>query len=80
MQQWHCYCMTMSNTIAYCHIEWLYLAANGCKTYLNLNLNLNTMKRVIVRQPTKSESAEQLAQNRGPGAGAYFFISMPTSE
>jgi hypothetical protein len=22
-------------------IQWLYLAANGCKTYLNLNLNLN---------------------------------------
>jgi hypothetical protein len=24
-----------------CHIQWLYLAAHGCKTYLNLNLNLN---------------------------------------
>jgi hypothetical protein len=22
-----------------CHIQWLYLAAHGCKTYLNLNLN-----------------------------------------
>jgi hypothetical protein len=22
---------TMSNTIAECHIQWLYLAANGCK-------------------------------------------------
>jgi hypothetical protein len=21
-----------------CHIQWLYLAAHGCKTYLNLNL------------------------------------------
>jgi hypothetical protein len=25
-----------------CHIQWLYLAAHGCKTYLNLNLNLIT--------------------------------------
>jgi hypothetical protein len=24
-----------------CHIQWLYLAAHGCKTYLNLNLNLS---------------------------------------
>jgi hypothetical protein len=23
-----------------CHIQWLYLAVHGCKTYLNLNLNL----------------------------------------
>jgi hypothetical protein len=23
-----------------CHIQWLYLAANGCRTYPNLNLNL----------------------------------------
>jgi hypothetical protein len=22
-----------------CHIQWLYLAVHGCKTYLNLNLN-----------------------------------------
>jgi hypothetical protein len=25
-----------------CHIQWLYLAAHGCKTYLNLNLNLHS--------------------------------------
>jgi hypothetical protein len=25
-----------------CHIQWLYLAAHGCKTYLNLNLNLSS--------------------------------------
>jgi hypothetical protein len=32
---------SVSNTIAYCATsEWLYLAANECKTYLNLNLNL----------------------------------------
>jgi hypothetical protein len=24
-----------------CHIQWLYLAVHGCKSYLNLNLNLN---------------------------------------
>jgi len=23
-----------------CHIQWLYLAEKGCKTNLNLNLNL----------------------------------------
>jgi hypothetical protein len=23
-----------------CHIQWLYLAVHGCKTYLNLNLNM----------------------------------------
>jgi hypothetical protein len=34
-----CCCMTMSNRYCFkCHIQWLYLAANGCKTYLNLNL------------------------------------------
>jgi hypothetical protein len=27
----------MLHAIAECHIQWLYLAANGCKTYLNLN-------------------------------------------
>jgi hypothetical protein len=26
--------------MAQCHIQWLYLAVHGCKTYLNLNLNL----------------------------------------
>jgi hypothetical protein len=31
-----------------CHIQWLYLAAHGCKTYLNLNLN---------RQPRYSTAA-----------------------
>jgi hypothetical protein len=25
-----------------CHIQWLYLAAHGCKTYLNLNLYVYT--------------------------------------
>jgi hypothetical protein len=25
--------------MAQCHIQWLYLAVHGCKTYLNLNLN-----------------------------------------
>jgi hypothetical protein len=25
---------------AQCHIQWLYVAVHGCKTYLNLNLNL----------------------------------------
>jgi hypothetical protein len=27
------------NAMAQCHIQWLYLAVHGCKTYLNLNLN-----------------------------------------
>jgi hypothetical protein len=27
--------------MAQCHIQWLYLAVHGCKTYLNLNLILN---------------------------------------
>jgi hypothetical protein len=26
--------------MAKCHIQWLYLAVHGCKTYLNRNLNL----------------------------------------
>jgi hypothetical protein len=29
--------------MAQCHIQWLYLAVHGCKTYLNLNLNLATV-------------------------------------
>jgi hypothetical protein len=28
-----------------CHIQWLYLAVHGCKTYLNLNLNQGIAKR-----------------------------------
>jgi hypothetical protein len=28
-----------TNAMALCHIQWLYLAVQGCKTYLNLNLN-----------------------------------------
>jgi hypothetical protein len=31
--------------MAQCHIQWLYLAVHGCKTYLNLNLNLALMRR-----------------------------------
>jgi hypothetical protein len=28
----------LQNAMAQCHIQWLYLAVHGCKTYLNLNL------------------------------------------
>jgi hypothetical protein len=33
--------LLLQHTIASCHIQWLYLAVHGCKTYLNLNLNLS---------------------------------------
>jgi hypothetical protein len=26
----------LQNAMAQCHIQWLYLAVHGCKTYLNL--------------------------------------------
>jgi hypothetical protein len=29
----------LQNAMAQCHIQWLYLAVHGCKTYLNLNLS-----------------------------------------
>jgi hypothetical protein len=36
---WHCYYNTLRKTLwLKCHIQWLYLAVHGCKTYLNLNL------------------------------------------
>jgi hypothetical protein len=31
--------------MAQCHIQWLYLAVHGCKTYLNLNLNQRASQR-----------------------------------
>jgi hypothetical protein len=32
--------------MAQCHIQWLYLAVHGCKTYLNLNLNRSYLLHV----------------------------------
>jgi hypothetical protein len=44
---WHCYHSSdMTYVARYClvpHPKWLYLAANGCKTYLNLNLNQHAL-------------------------------------
>jgi hypothetical protein len=41
--------------MAQCHIQWLYLAVHGCKTYLNLNLNLMADVRRVVRAVPLSE-------------------------
>jgi hypothetical protein len=35
--------------MAQCHIQWLYLAVHGCKTYLNLNTAFHTI--TFGRQP-----------------------------
>jgi hypothetical protein len=43
---WHCYCISLTKTLwPKCHIQWLYLATHGCKTYLSLNLNQPTHPR-----------------------------------
>jgi hypothetical protein len=34
--------------MAQCHIQWLYLAVHGCKTYLNLNLNCVVQLIIII--------------------------------
>jgi hypothetical protein len=36
--------------MAQCHIQWLYLAVHGCKTYLNLNLNLIRVDMTVIVQ------------------------------
>jgi hypothetical protein len=45
--------------MASCRIQWLYLAVHGCKTYLNLNLNLNLCNTCRVNEANKQTTRQQ---------------------
>jgi hypothetical protein len=46
-------------------IQWLYLAAHGCKTYLNLNLNLDFPP--VIRPARPPADSERRSRHAGCG-------------